>query len=234
MNRINWLFTLSSISVLIVTIERFSFTTKILLEPYNFLRLHELIQMSVLILLTVIIPFLILKEITNNFKTLQNKKGFLLFLAFVVGIYFYATGNGVHEVSSFNFNNYCNVKNFSGNLCGGFFFNDYYTGNIIYFIGATLMIVSLMLLEKINPDKKYQKKDLLATIINSVIYAFAIFAYAAFDTVLVGLIYSVIVTIIAGFLFLQIRKNYLNYPVIFYTALTYFLGTIAALIFRLQ
>jgi len=234
MNRLNWLFTLSSLSVILITIERFSFTTKILLEPYNFLRLHELVQMSILILLTVIIPFLILREVTDNFKGLKNKKGFLLFLAFIVGIYFYATGNGVHEVSSFNFNNFCDVKKFSGNLCGGFFFNDYYTGNILYFIGAALMVVSLMLLEKINPNRKYHKKDLLATIINSVIYAFAIFAYAGFDRVLVGLIYSVIITIVASFLFIQIRKNYLNYPVIFYTTLTYFLGTIAALIIRFR
>lgn len=234
MNRLNWLFTLSSLSVILVTIERFSFTTKILLQPFNFLRLHELVQMTVLILLTAIIPFLILKEVTHNFESIKIKKGFFLFLLFIIGIYFYATGNGVHEMSSFNFNNFCDVKNFSGNLCGGFFFNDYYTGNILYFIGAALMVGSLMLFEKINPSKNYKKKDLLITIINSVIYAFAIFAYAAFDVVSVGIIYSVIIMLFAGILFLKVRKKYLEYPFIFYTAMTYSVGTIAALIFRFR
>lgn len=234
MNRLNWLFTLSSLSVILVTAERFSFTTKILLQPFNFLRLHELVQMTFLILLTAIIPFFILKEVTKNFQSLKNKKSFSLFLLFIIGIYFYATGNGVHEISSFNFNNFCDVKNFSSDQCGGFFFNDYYTGNIYYFIGAALMVGSLMLLEGINPNKNYRKKDLPVTLVNSLIYAFAIFAYAAFDIVLVGLVYSVIITLFAGILFLKIRKKFLEYPVIFYTTVTYFLGTIAALIFRFR
>lgn len=232
MSRLNWLFTFSSFSVILITIERFSFTTKILLQPFNFLRLHELVQVSVLILLTVIIPFLILKEVTRNFESLKNKKTFSLFLLFIIGIYFYATGNGIHEISSFNFNNFCDVKSFSGNQCGGFFFNDYYTGNILYFIGAALMVGSLMFLEKTNRNKNYKKKDLAITVVNAAIYAFAIFAYAAFDVVLIGIIYSVIVTVVADILFLQIRKKYLQYPVIFYTALTYSLGTIVAILFR--
>lgn len=232
MNRLNWLFTLSSLSVVLVTIERFSFTTRILLQPFNFLRLHELVQMSLLILLTAVIPFLIVREITKSFQSLKNRKAFSLFLLFIIGIYFYATGNGVHEISSFNFNNFCDAKSFSGDKCGGFFFNDYYTGNIFYFIGAILMVGSTMLLEKINPNKNYKKKDLIITIINAIIYAFAIFAYAAFDVVLVGLVYSIIITLFAGSLFLKVRKKFLEYPVIFYTFFTYFLGTITALLFR--
>lgn len=232
MNKLNLLFSLSSLSVILVTIERFSFTTKILLQPYNFLRLHELIQMSLLILLTVLIPFLLLKEVTNNFESLKFKKGLILGLIFITGIYFYATGNGLHEVSSFNLNEFCDLKNFSGDLCNSFFFNDYYTGNILYFIGATLMVGSLLLLEGLKPNSKYQKKDLSVTLINAVIYAFAIFAYAAFDKVLVGLIYSVFVCLFADFLFLKIRKKYLQYPITTYTAATYTLGTLAALITR--
>ncbi|MBI3486160.1 hypothetical protein HY025_04445 [Candidatus Daviesbacteria bacterium] len=232
MHKLNLLFTLSSLSVLLVTIERFSFTTKIFLQPYNFLRLHELIQMSVLILLTVVIPFFILKTVSNNFESLKTKLGLLLGLVFVIGVYFYSTGNGLHEVSSFNFNNFCDAKNFSGELCNGFFFNDYYTGNIIYFIGGGLMVISLLFFEKLNPNKSYQKKDLFLTLINAVIYSLAIFAYAAFDKVLVGLVYSLIIMLIADFLFLNLRKKYLQYPVITYTTATYTLGTILALIFR--
>lgn len=232
MKRINWIFSLSSLAVLLVTIERFSFTTKIILQPYSFLRLHEGVQMFVIILLTVITPFLLLLEITSNFKTLQKRKDLMLILVFVVGVYFYATGNGLHEVSSFFFNTYCDTKNIHGQLCGGLFFNDYYTGNIFYFIGGIFMIVPLLFLEKERPNKNWEKKDLFPLISNAVIYAFAIFAYAAFDLVLVGLIYSVLMTVIAAFFFLQIRKHYIHYPVITYTLLTYALGTSAALVTR--
>ena len=233
MKRINLLFTLSSLSVLLVTLERFSFTTKILLQPYNFMRLHEIVQMVFIILFTVVIPFLLLKEITNNFATLKTKKGYLLILLFVIGVYFYATGNGVHEVSSFNFNNYCDTQNFSGDLCGGFFINDYYTGNIFYFAGGAMMVISLLYLEKLKPSNGFTKKDMKILAANALIYAFAIFAYAAFDKVLVGLIYSLIISIISINLFLQIKNKYLEYPVITYTTLTYTIGTLAALVVRL-
>ena len=187
--------------------------------------------MSLIILLTVVIPVFLLKEITQSFKNVKQRE-FLLILSFITGVYFYATGNGVHELASFLFNHYCNTLKFSGDLCGGFFFNDYYTGNIFYFIGGFMMIASLLLLEYKRPNETYKKKDLPITIINACIYAFAIFAYAAFDRVLVGIIYSIITTVFSSYLFLQIRKTYLKYPVITYTTITYTIGTLAAFIVR--
>ncbi|MBI3980921.1 hypothetical protein HY345_02895 [Candidatus Microgenomates bacterium] len=233
MNKLNWLLTLSSLSVLLVTIERFSFTTRILLQPYNFLRLHEIVQMCVVILFTVIIPYLVLKEVSDNFSLLRKRWGFWLGLMFVTGIYFYATGNGVHEVSSFNFNNFCDTKNFQGNLCGGMFFNDYYTGNILYFVGGILMYLSLLLFEQRNPNKTYQRKDLPLTTINSLIFSFAIFAYSGFDRVLVGLVFSLIMMTISLILLYKKRGKILEAPYTLYTVLSYSVGTIAALAVRI-
>lgn len=232
MKTLNLLFTLSSINVLLVIIERFSFTSKVLLQPYSFLRLHEVFQMTILILFTVLLPFLMLKEVSLNFDGLKKKSGLILGLIFITGVYFYATGNGLHEVSSFNFNFFCDVKNFTGDLCGSMFFNDYYTGNIYYFIGGLFMIIPLLLFERTNSSDKFNSKDMKILIANSVIYAFAIFAYSGFDRVLVGLIYSIIVSIISLYIFWQIRKNYSKYPVITYTTLTYLLGTVTALAVR--
>lgn len=232
MHPLNKLFTLSSLSVVLVSIERYSFTTDILLQPSNFLRLHELVQMTILILLTVVIPFFLLREITNKFEYMKTRKGQYILLAFIVGVYFYATGNGLHEVSSFNFNTYCSPESFRGNLCEGFYINDYYTGNILYFMGGVFMVVALLIAEKLNPSNTFRKKDMKLMVANALIYSLAIFAYAAFDEVLVGLVYSVIITLIAGWLFLRIRRNYLHYPVITYTVITYGVGTIGAFLVR--
>lgn len=232
MHKLNLFFTLTSISVLLVTIERFSFTTKVFFQPYYFFRLHELIQLTLLILFTVVIPFFILYEISDRFHLFTNKHLVWLPALFVIGIYFYATGNGVHEMASFTFNQYCNVKNITGNFCHGQFFDDYYTGNIFYFIGGIFMTLSLLLTEKEHPNTTYRKKDVLITVSNAVIYAFAIFAYAAFDPVLVGFLYTLLIMLVADILWIVFRKNYLHYPIIFYTALTYTLGTIAAVIVR--
>lgn len=229
MKTLNWIFTLSSINLILVCIERFSVTTKILLQPYNFLRLHELLQITTLILFTVILPVFILKEVTNNFAGFKTKHGFLLFLIFITGVYFYATGNGIHEVSSFNFNNFCNTKVIENTVCGSFFFNDYYTGNILFFIGAAFMSISLIIFEKRNATISFNKKDLTILSINAIIYSLAIFAYAAFDTVHVGFIYAVILTVVSGYFFWTVRKNYAKYPLITYTFIAYTLGTVASL-----
>jgi len=61
MNRLNVLLTLSSLDVLLVTLERFSFTTQVVLQPYSFLRLHEVFQIATLILFTVLIPTFVLR-----------------------------------------------------------------------------------------------------------------------------------------------------------------------------
>ncbi|MBI3984744.1 MAG: hypothetical protein HY344_02265 [Candidatus Levybacteria bacterium] len=95
-----------------------------------------------------------------------------------------------------------------------------------------MMVASLLLLEFKRPNETYKKKDFPITIINAVIYAFAIFAYAAFDKVLVGIVYSFITTVFSIYLFIKIRENYLKYPVITYTTITYILGTVAAFIVR--
>ena len=232
MHKLNVLFTLTSVSVLLVTAERFSYTTKILLQPYNFLRLHEVIQMLFLILFTVVIPFFIFYEVSGSFTIFTKRKLVWLPLLFIGGVYFYATGNGVHEMASYTLNQYCNVKSLIGVFCNGQYFNDYYTGNIFYFIGALLMLLPILLTEKRVSNSSYQKKDVPVTVVNAVIYAFAIFAYAAFDPALVGLVYSVVIFLFSGVLWLTIRNKYLQYPVIFYTALTYTIGTIAALLFR--
>ncbi len=95
------------------------------------------------------------------------------------------------------------------------------------------MIVPLLLFERKNSSTKFDSNDMKILITNSIVYAFAIFAYSGFDRVLVGLVYSVIVTIISLYIFWPIRKNYTKYPVITYTTLTYLLGTVAALAVRL-
>src|SRR5438067_7579733 len=138
MKRLHILFSLNSLAVVLVSIERFSFTTRVLLQPYQFLRLHEALQIGVLILATVLIPFFLLREVTGNFSLLakDKRRGMVLGSVFLAGIYFYASGNAFHELASFLFNQYCDVTSVSGPLCASLFFNDYYTGNVLYFIGA--------------------------------------------------------------------------------------------------
>ena len=233
MKRLHILFTLTSLSVVLVTIERFSFTTEILLQPYNFLRLHEVIQILVIILATVIIPFFIFLTVTDDFSLLKTtKKNLLLGVLFITGIYFYASGNAFHELGSFLLNQYCDVTRVSGELCGSLFFNDYYAGNILYFIGAFLIYIPLVLLEISRPRFLMQRRDFWLLLPNCLIYALALIAYAAFDRVIVGLVYTLITTFVSIIILFVQSKKILQLPVTNYMALTYTIATVVTCIVR--
>jgi hypothetical protein len=130
------------------------------------------------------------------------------------------------------FNQYCDVTNISGQLCGGLSFNDYYTGNVLYFIGAFLLNISLILLEISKPRLTMTRRDIWLLVPNALIFALAIIAYAGFDRVIVGLVYSLITTFIVVALLILRRKDALRLPVTDYTAITYVVGTIVACIVR--
>ena len=180
--------------------------------------------MSVLILLTVVIPALQLWEVSARSPRLW------MLVAFVIGAYFYATGNGVHEVASFTYNTYCDDT--SSNLCGGLFFNTYYTGNIAFFAGALLMTVTLLLAEHARPRTAFTGRELAVLGVNAVIYSLTVLAYAGFDIVLVGLVYSIIAAVVALGFFVTVRRRWREYPLITYTTVVYVLGTVGSVVAR--
>ena len=234
MNRLNVLFSATSVAVVLVTVERFSFTQRVLLQPHDFLRLHELLQMAVIILLTVAIPALVLREVTQNFSALRSTAGAWLFMAFIAGVYYYATGNGLHEMASFTLSASCDPDHITGDFCGGLFFNDFYTGNIMYFAGAFLMTASVLVLERRHPAvEPFGRGGLAALVVNAVVFALTVLAYAGFDRVLVGLAYSVAMTLFTLACFLPIRRRYREYPFTTYTTIVYVLGTVASIAVRI-
>jgi hypothetical protein len=232
MNRLNVLLTLSSLNVLLVTIERFSFTTQILLQPASFLRLHEVVQITTLILFTVLIPTFVLREVTGNFDTLKSRAGMALLVTFVVGIYFYATGNGVHELASFQYNTFCPESASPTEMCQSMFFNDYYFGNGLYFVGAFLMNTALIVLEGMRPSAPVSRRSLAIATANALVYALAIIAYAGFDVVSVGLVFTVVSMLTIDGLLWRARQPIATRPFTYYAAVAYTVGGIIGMIIR--
>ena len=232
MKRLNVLLTLSSLNLILISVERFSPTTRVLLQPDSFLRLHEVVQMLLLILFSVLIPCFILYTVTGELQTLQTGRAKILVVLFVVGLYLYATGNGVHEVASFLFNMYCPQTNAVAESCRSMFFDDYYFGNIVYFVGAFLFTAALILLEQQRPVERFGRRDSIVLVINALVYSLAIIAYAAFDLVLVGLGYAVIATLfILGVVVLG-RRSPATTPFTLYNVIAYGVGTGAGLLIR--
>ncbi len=76
------------------------------------------------------------------------------------------------------------------------------------------------------------KRGMWLLVPNCLIYALAIVAYAGFDRVLVGLVYSLLTTIVVVSILFIHRKEARYLPVTNYTALTYIIGTLVACIVR--
>lgn len=234
MRKINLLLTAYSLTALVIIIERILPTTKVLLQPNNFIRLHEIIQTAIFLPITIVISFLILWVITERFKTLQTKRSLFLLILFFLGTYLFGAGEGWHEVASFTLNQYCNSNNPIGNLCQGLFINDYYAGNIIFFVGGLFMNFSLLSLSSKNPVKRFENRDLVILFANSLVYAFTWFAYAAFDKVLVGLFFSALLMVISILFLLGLRGKLREYPYILYGAIAYTLATFGTIIVRFR
>jgi hypothetical protein len=232
MKRINTIVSLYTLTALVIIIERLLPITRVLLQPYNFIRLHELNQTVIFLPITVILSFFILKSVTDNFRTINRKLNTILAVVFLCGAYLYGAGEGWHEVASFTLNTYCDTQNLAGNLCQGLFINDYYTGNLIFFVGGVMMNTVLLVLATQQKMERFNNKDLTILLINSLVYAFTWFAYAAFDVVLLGLYFAALLAVISIVAFIKVKRNVREYPYITYSAVAYTLATIATIIYR--
>ncbi len=218
MKPVNRLLTVLSLTTVVITLERVSPTTKILLQPYNYLHLHEVVQMGLISAFSVIVSFLLLRAISENFRLMQDARDTVLAVVFMLGTYFYATGNGVHEVASFLFNQYCDTKHFTSAECGSMFFNDYFFGNTTYFLGLGLSNLALVLLELRRPDGSYSGKDLWVTIANGGVLALTFFAYDAFDRVSVGLVSTIVYAVVFDLVLVKSKARFRTVPFTLYSA----------------
>jgi len=178
------------------------------------------------------LSFFVLQSVTNNFQTLSRKSNTVLVAVFVCGAYLYGAGEGWHEVASFTLNTYCDTENMTGNLCQGLFINDYYAGNLIFFVGGVMMNSVLLVLATQQKMDRFNNKDMAILLVNSLVYAFTWFAYAAFDVVLLGLYFAALLAIISIAAWVKVKRNVREYPYITYSVVAYTLATIATIIYR--
>lgn len=234
MNPVNRLLSLLSLTAAVVVVERLSPTTRILLSPYHFLRLHEVVQMSIIIPASIIISFLLLKIVTDNYRLLKTPRGTFLGSIFMLGMYFTATGNGAHEIASHMYNTFCTITIIESVRCGALYFNDYYFGNIVYFLGLALTTIALMEFERNNPQKNFSRSDLAVTIANGLVYALTLFAYGAFDPVLVGFVFTVVMAIVTIPLVLSAKSGPTTLPFSLYSSIGYAVSAIAIMMVRFR
>ncbi|MCL4384270.1 hypothetical protein M1116_02360 [Patescibacteria group bacterium] len=233
MNALTVWLSLLSIGLLAMTAGGLLGTGAVYLEPDDFLRLHELIQIAVILPLTIVIAFMILRTVTGRFQKLQNGLGIALGVIFFLGIYFYAVGNGIHEVTNFFLNSYCDLTLVPGTFCRGLAVNDFYLSNLFIFGGAYLVNLSLIILERMAPVS-INGRELILVAINSLILAAIIAINVTRGTVAISMVYALLTMITTDIFFLFRKVSWRQVPLTLYLAIAYTIGGLTGLGLQLR
>ena len=95
-----------------------------------------------------------------------------------------------------------------------------------------MMNTVLLVLATQQKMERFNNNDMTILLVNSLVYAFTWFAYAAFDVVLLGLYFAALLAIISIAAWIKVKRNIREYPYITYSVVAYTLATIATIIYR--
>jgi hypothetical protein len=107
-------------------------------------------------------------------------------------------------------------------------------GNLIFFVGGVMMNAVLLAIATQQKMERFNNKDLAILLVNSIVYAFTWFAYAAFDVVLLGLYSAALLAVISIVAWIKVQRNMREYPYITYSVVGYTLATVATMIYRIR
>ena len=239
MKRIHIILTGLSLTIILLSINRLTSLTQGYLQPYEFLRWLDFNAMLPIPILSVLLYYLLRREIMYE-STFYKRKLYLIFaLLFVSGVYFFGAGSGDHEVTNYLNFRFCegvesNSTQSSSILCNIIDYNDNKFSHYVYYLGFVLLNVSLMLLEHFYPRKtRVLNKDLILIALNSVFIALGIFANLAFEEAFIDLIVFSSVMVLSIYLLLFTKRRKRELPITFYFAASYTLGIISTLIYKI-
>lgn len=223
-----------SLTIILLSLNRlFSFTLSYL-QPFEFLRWLDFNAMIPIPLLTVILYYFLKRNVQNNTAAKKSKYQAWFNVLFIAGVYFFAAGSGDHEVTNYLNTRFCDAGQLHSPICNIISFNDDEFSHIIYYIGFILLNVSLMATEFTLPRKSVvSSRDLKFLWANGLFIALGIFANLAFEEIGLDLFFFGSMAALAVYLAFYAGKSYRNLPVIYYSVISYGIGVVATLLYKL-
>lgn len=223
-----------SLTIVLLSINRLTGLTSGYLAPYEFLRWLDFNAMLPIPLVSVLLYYLLKREITYESASAKTSFYTVCVLLLITGIYFFGAGSGDHEVTNYLNSRFCEAGKIKTAICQIISFNDDIFSHYVYYAGFVSMNVALMLLEHIMPrKKKATKNDLLLIIPNSLFIALGIFANLAFEEATIDLIVFSSVMLLALYLLLLAKRKLREVPVTFYFAASYTIGVVSTLLYKI-
>ncbi|OGK12929.1 hypothetical protein A3A93_01690 [Candidatus Roizmanbacteria bacterium RIFCSPLOWO2_01_FULL_38_12] len=232
MKRVHLILTGLTLTIVLLSINRLSNFTQGYLQPFEFLRWLDFNAMLPIPLFSIILYYLLKREIVYENAFLKTGKYILLMVILITGIYFFGAGSGDHEVTNYLNFRFCDQGKVNSPICNIIKYNDDEFSHYVYYVGFILMNVALMLIEYNLPRKNgVTKKDLILIAVNSLFIALGIFANLAFEEIGLDLVFFGSVMLLSIYLLLQ--KSYKRLPITFYFAVAYTFGVVGTLFYKI-
>ena len=184
-------------------------------------------------LMAIILYFLLRQQIVYESLFKKSALFIMLNILLITGIYFFAAGSGIHEVTNYLHFRFCEKQIINKTLCSIVVYNDDQFSHYVYYLGFVLMNIALMFLEYKMPRKKaVVTKDLLLIIPNSLFIALGIFDNLAFEKIGIDLWVFTSVMALAIYLLFFAKRKFSQLPITFYFGAAYTLGVLSTFIYK--
>jgi hypothetical protein len=234
MKKIHWILTGLSLTIVLLSLNRLTSFTAGYLQPYEFLRWVDFNAMLPIPLISLILYYLLQRQITYDSPFQRTSKYLLLMVLFVSGVYLFGAGSGDHEVTNYLNTRFCERGDTNSTLCNIIGYNDDEFSHYVYYLGFILLNVSLICMEFYTPrTQQASRKDLFFILLNSLLIGLGIFANLAFEEIGLDLVFFGSVLLLALALLLLGKRSVYGLPIIFYFAASYSLGVIGTVLYKL-
>src|SRR3990172_11084208 len=184
MKKLLWILAGLSAVILLLSLNRLTSFTSGYLQPHDFLRWLDFNAMLPIPLASVILYYLLLKEVVKESYFVKSKVYTLLFLFFIAGVYFFGASSGTHEVTTYLNTRFCDAGKVDTQICNIISYNDDEFSHIVYYLGFVLMNIVLMVTEyNIGQEKGMTKKAKGIVAANAIFIGLGIFANLAFEEI---------------------------------------------------
>lgn len=238
MKRIHFILTGLTLNIVLLSLNRLTSWTSGHLMPFEFLRWLDFNAMLPIPLMSILLYYLLRREVIYESPFNKTHKYLLLSLLFISGVYFFGAGSGDHEVTNYLNAEFCggtNIINESDSaFCQIVKYNDDEFSHLVYYAGFIFLNLSLIGLEYYLPRKtKVSKKDLLLISANAIFIALGIFANLAFEPAGIDLLFFGSLMILTLYLLFYSKRKYYQLPMVFYFGVAYTVGVTGTILYKL-
>lgn len=229
LRRLHGLLAIQSLFVILVSLNRLGPWTLGELSPFGFLRwvdFHNLLSLPLLSLVGLVLTWQHLERGHGEARRLRLR----VEMVFLLGLYLYGAGYGVHEVTNYLHARFCDPTPLDPKLCQIIIFNDDDFSHWVYFIGFSMTNAALVVLQALLPfGHRLPRRDLLLLGANALLIGLGIFANLAFEEIGLDLWVVGLLATLSFWLWRRAGRQ----PLIVYYSLAYALGLGGTALYKL-